>query len=350
MSVTKYYRFNGDRIAMRRNGVLTYLHSDHLGSVMLATDASGNAIGDHGYAGYGKYRLGSELSTEHRFTGQKSDGTNLQYFNARYYDPELGTFISPDTFVPDPTIVFDYNRYMFARGNPMKYNDPTGHATSKPDWWPDVLPYVFDLPDGMTEAQFIEWLAENNIPTTWGVQAGGDATMAPYVGTTASLELAYMFNWLSGEVMLTYNASGGGYLGFPDVGFGGHAGAVFVAGASRIDTAIVGLSDYTTVAGELEAVTGELGVSGTWSRAVNNLGDENLWVAGKDFIDPRLDRTVDALNINVNAGVDVLSIPIQHPPVPFDIGMSYGYAQTSEIVAFNLYSPFQAVWNWIVGD
>jgi len=115
---------------MRRNGVLTYLHSDHLGSVMLATDASGNAIGDHGYAGYGKYRLGSELGTDHRYTGQKSDGTNLQYFNARYYDPELGTFISPDTLVPNPTNVFDYNRYMYARGNPMKYTDPSGHVST----------------------------------------------------------------------------------------------------------------------------------------------------------------------------------------------------------------------------
>jgi len=47
--------------------------------------------------------------------------------NARYYDPQIGQFISPDTLVPDATNVFDYNRYMYARGNPMKYTDPTGH-------------------------------------------------------------------------------------------------------------------------------------------------------------------------------------------------------------------------------
>jgi len=40
--VTKYYYFNGQRVAMRQNGQLTYLHGDHLGSTVLTTDSSGN--------------------------------------------------------------------------------------------------------------------------------------------------------------------------------------------------------------------------------------------------------------------------------------------------------------------
>ena len=39
--VTKYYYFNGQRVAMRQDGVLSYLHSDHLGSTVLATDGNG---------------------------------------------------------------------------------------------------------------------------------------------------------------------------------------------------------------------------------------------------------------------------------------------------------------------
>ena len=35
------------------------------------------------------------------YTGQKSDGTGLLYYNARYYDPALGTFLSPDTGVAE---------------------------------------------------------------------------------------------------------------------------------------------------------------------------------------------------------------------------------------------------------
>jgi len=49
------------------------------------------------------------------------------YYNARYYDPQIGHFISPDTIVPNPTNVLDYNRYMYVRGNPISFSDPSGH-------------------------------------------------------------------------------------------------------------------------------------------------------------------------------------------------------------------------------
>jgi RHS repeat-associated protein len=128
--VTKYYFFAGQRVAMQSGGTLSYLHSDHLGSTLLATDSAGgvgNPMRDQQYYAYGLYRGGGTLPTDHQFTGQKLDGSGLYYFNARYYDPYTGSFISPDTIVPDPTNVFDYNRYLYARGNPMKYTDPSGH-------------------------------------------------------------------------------------------------------------------------------------------------------------------------------------------------------------------------------
>ena len=49
------------------------------------------------------------------------------YYRARYYDPSLGQFISPDTIVPDPSSVLSYNRYLYTRGNPIVFSDPTGH-------------------------------------------------------------------------------------------------------------------------------------------------------------------------------------------------------------------------------
>lgn len=78
------------------------------------------------------------MVTDHKFTSQKLDATGLYYYNARYYDPEIGQFISPDTLVPQATNLFDYNRYMYSRGNPVKYTDPTGHCATldngDPDW------------------------------------------------------------------------------------------------------------------------------------------------------------------------------------------------------------------------
>ena len=110
---------------------LSYTHTDHLGSSSGQTDTSGNAITDSylRYYAYGTLRSGdpSQSTTDRTFTGQKQDSTGLMYYNARFYDPALGVFLSPDTLVPDPNVVIDYNRFLYVRGNPLKYNDPSGH-------------------------------------------------------------------------------------------------------------------------------------------------------------------------------------------------------------------------------
>ena len=87
------------------------------------------------YYAYGAERSATgDLQTDHTFTGQKSDATGLMYYNARYYDPALGTFISPDSMVPGAGQVINYNRFLYARGNPFKYTDPTGHDPFSQDW------------------------------------------------------------------------------------------------------------------------------------------------------------------------------------------------------------------------
>ena len=65
--------------------------------------------------------------TDHKFTSQKLDSTGLYYYNSRYYDPEIGQFISPDSLVPDPSHLFAYNRYMYVAGNPLRLTDSSGH-------------------------------------------------------------------------------------------------------------------------------------------------------------------------------------------------------------------------------
>jgi len=72
---------------------------------------------------------GSGLPTDYLFTGQKWDSaTGLYKMGDRYYDPTLGRFISPDSFIPDPGNPQDLNRYSYAGNNPLKYTDPTGHC------------------------------------------------------------------------------------------------------------------------------------------------------------------------------------------------------------------------------
>jgi hypothetical protein len=48
----------------------------------------------------------------------------------RWYDAQLGRWISADSIVPDPANPQSLNRFMYVLGNPLRYTDPTGHFTS----------------------------------------------------------------------------------------------------------------------------------------------------------------------------------------------------------------------------
>ncbi len=131
----KYYFFGGMRIAQRRGSALiTYLHGNHLGSTVLETSVIGVDINDEKYFAYGEQRDAGPVNTENQYTDQKRDDTGLYYYGARYYDPSLGTFISPDAIVPDASHVFGYNRFMYGYGNPMRFIDPSGHDPLDAAW------------------------------------------------------------------------------------------------------------------------------------------------------------------------------------------------------------------------
>ncbi|MEZ4633594.1 MAG: RHS repeat-associated core domain-containing protein [Caldilineaceae bacterium] len=86
---------------------------NNLSSNAVTTNSSGSIVGGEvRYRAYGAMRSGNaaNLKRARTFTGQKADSTGLMYFNARYYDPSLGQFLSPDTLVPDAGLVLDDNR------------------------------------------------------------------------------------------------------------------------------------------------------------------------------------------------------------------------------------------------
>ncbi|MFZ2518730.1 MAG: hypothetical protein WA089_08510, partial [Anaerolineae bacterium] len=88
---TKYYYFNGQRVAVRVAGVLYWLLRDHLGSTTVtANGASGERTAELWYKPWGENR-GTPYQTTpttYRFTGQREDASiGLYFYNARYYDP-----------------------------------------------------------------------------------------------------------------------------------------------------------------------------------------------------------------------------------------------------------------------
>jgi RHS repeat-associated protein len=110
-----------------------YYHMNHLGGVNLISDSTATIIALREYKPFGETNSGGgSITPSFAFDGQRPDGTNattgLYYFNARFYSPQLGRFLSADSVMERPTTPQALNRYAFAGGNPLRYVDPSGHS------------------------------------------------------------------------------------------------------------------------------------------------------------------------------------------------------------------------------
>jgi RHS repeat-associated protein len=170
------YALQGQVVATRTPGGLFYLHGDHLGSVALSVNATTGATSSQEFDPWGAVRTGSVPQTSLNYTGQRKDGTGLLYYHARYYDPALARWTSPDSIVPGtaqlraltvdfhqnpllravntenavieregfwfqldgqeqentgsprgPTNAQMLNRYAYGANSPMTFTDPTGY-------------------------------------------------------------------------------------------------------------------------------------------------------------------------------------------------------------------------------
>src|SRR4030042_5863852 len=99
---------------------------NNIGSTTLLTNKNGSDIGQFLYTPFGEMWVeeASTVDISHItrfFTNQQYDKeSGLYYYNARYYDPHLGSFITPDPARDGA------NHYSYCSANPIKYTDPTG--------------------------------------------------------------------------------------------------------------------------------------------------------------------------------------------------------------------------------
>jgi RHS repeat-associated protein len=301
-----YYYANGQPIAMRvlppndATGTLYYLHQDHLGSTSLVTCGNsacgtvGSVVARQWYDPHGAVRgsVGT-LPTKRTYTGQLADETGLYFYNARYYAPLIGRFISADTIVPEPGNPQALNRYAYSLSNPLKYIDPSGHASrpscaGQPDCGVDdeddngsgftpppnpVSPIISGCTDSACRYDFYSVTAGVDVPTiVWGVGAV-ISLFAPEVGvptvlTGKVLELCgysnpvcYAIKATSLGGVATLDRYGNVYLG-GDLAFGKaltpFVGASFVGGVisdSPFDPGAMGGPNFHKSTGATEQQT-----------------------------------------------------------------------------------------------
>jgi len=131
------------------NWNIYYICRDYQGSITHIVNANGSLKQELSYDPWGRlrdpntqqvYAVGTEpvLFLARGYTGHEHLTVfGLINMNARLYDPALGRFLSPDSYVQSPDNSQNFNRYSYCLNNPLRYSDPTGLLT-----WNDVISAV----------------------------------------------------------------------------------------------------------------------------------------------------------------------------------------------------------------
>jgi len=130
-SCVKHIFAGGRRVGTKlADGSIIYYHPDHLGGLHVLSRRSDASEQERvSYKPFGEiFADTGAMDYAYKFTGKElDDEAGLYYYGARYYDPFLGRFISPDSIVPSPGDPQSLNRYSYCRNNPLNRIDPTGN-------------------------------------------------------------------------------------------------------------------------------------------------------------------------------------------------------------------------------
>ena len=125
--LTRYIHGKGidEPISLTRNGQTYFYHTDALGSVIAITDSTGNVVQRYEYDSFGNIvsMLDPNFLQPYSYTGREYDPeSGLYFYRARYYDEQIGRFISEDPIGLKGGI----NKFSYVENNPVNHTDSLG--------------------------------------------------------------------------------------------------------------------------------------------------------------------------------------------------------------------------------
>ena len=176
--IVKYQNGLGidNKLKMVSNGNAKYFLQDHLGSTVGLTDSSGAVVSSASYDSFGNST--NNLTTRYQYTGREKDEfTGLTYYRARWYDANLGRFISEDPIGFDGG---DVNLFGYVENSPIKYIDSLGNQRVDATWKTfspedgenlrkaiNAMPNPVEVPEkpecGPAGQPFTEWLVPDSV-------------------------------------------------------------------------------------------------------------------------------------------------------------------------------------------
>src|SRR5690606_4230756 len=130
----QYIYLGGSLIAERSRPIgsstetVTYQHTDALGSPVATTNSAKTVLQRSEYEPYG-FLANRPMQDGPGYTGHITDAaTGLVYMQQRYYDPQIGRFLSVDAVRANGANGANFNRYWYATNNPYGSVDTDGRC------------------------------------------------------------------------------------------------------------------------------------------------------------------------------------------------------------------------------
>jgi RHS repeat-associated protein len=165
--------------------VVTYIHTDGLGSPVARSDQNGALVSTTRYEPYG-LTAGGVVPTI-GFTGHVNDAdTGLVYMQQRYYDPVAGRFLTGDPVTTNANTGGSFNRYAYANNSPYKYIDPDGRD-SEVTWNSAGTAVNIKIPFAISDPAGVARFTPSQVATEVGNRLSGNVAIGGVVVTVTTV-------------------------------------------------------------------------------------------------------------------------------------------------------------------
>ena len=275
--------------AVQYNGATYYYRKDIQGNIIAILDNTGTVVVKYKYDAWGKCKVldatGAEI-TDNTHIGILNpfryrsyyfdDGIGLYFLKTRYYDPEIGRFMTIDDIAYlDPENINGLNLYAYCLNNPVMYLDGSGHS---PD---SIWKTLLGVAVGVVLA----------VVTVAAIVVSGGSLLVPVLigaGVGAGLNLV-------GQGVSNLSQGKGFFedINWGNVALGGLSGAAFATGVGGLWGAVA------------IGATSNAGMSALEDNSWANIGFSALVGGASAFVGFKLGRFVSnkLLNINTNLGI-----------------------------------------------